>query len=575
MNAVGYDAMTVGNHEFDYGLARLRELAASADFPFLLKDSLSNKADNFAPYVVIKRGGLRIGVFGITTPQTAAGSTGGIELADAGKSFGTVEELIDEAKAAVSALRMDENVDVVVCLSHLGVEDIGFGTSYDIRDNVEGIDIVIDGHSHTALVDIDHAMNRTPITSTGTAAVALGVVDFKKGEDGKFTVRTESISKEASAGFAPRAAVTTVIDRWSKTVEEAGAEVVATIKEDIALSRSLLRVEEAVAGNLVADAMRAAAGADVALENGGGVRDTDPFLPAGDLTRKQLITVLPFGNVLHMAEVKGSVLKEALEHGVSSYPTPVGGFPQVSGMTFTFNPLAPIGSRILDVEVGGAPLDPNKNYSLATNDFTGPLGGDDYTMLRAPFASKPLPIKEAALATLDEVLIWYLREHADDVKYETEGRMIVKKAFSDLTAAQNEALAPLLDANVINGFEDGTFRPDDMVTRAQLAAMLTRALDLSAAGGAAGFPDAAGAWYETDVTACADAGYIRGYEDGSFRGGAVMHYGELANIIERVTGARPDFAEAGADVSRLAAAEALKQILPAAEPEAKALPEAA
>jgi 2',3'-cyclic-nucleotide 2'-phosphodiesterase (5'-nucleotidase family) len=561
MNAVGYDAMTVGNHEFDYGLPRLRELAASAGFPFLLKDSLSGGADNFAPYTVIERGGLSVGVFGITTPQTAAGSVGGIEMADSGKSFGTVEELIDEARATVSALRTEGNADVVVCLSHLGVEDIGFGTSYDIRDNVEGIDVIIDGHSHTALADIEQAEGKAPITSTGTASVAVGAVDFMKGANGEYTVNASSIFKEASAEFAPRADVTAVVERWSKAVEEAGAEVVAAIAEDIPLSRSLLRAGEAVAGNLVADAMRAASGADVALENGGGVRDTYPSLPAGDLTRMQLVTVLPFGNVLHMAEVSGAVLKEALEHGISLYPAPSGGFPQVSGVSFAFNPLAPAGARILEIEVGGEPLNLEKTYSLVTNDFTGPLGGDGYTMLRGPFASRTLPIKETGLATLDEVLAWYLSEHAGDVEYKTRGRIVARKIFADLTAVQNEALAPLFDANVVNGFEDGTFRPGAALTRAQFAAMLTRALSLPDPGAASGFPDASGQWYESDARSCAAAGYIKGYEDGSFRGGNAITYGELANIIERAAGARPDFAEPESSVTRLAAAEALTAIL--------------
>jgi hypothetical protein len=195
-------------------------------------------------------------------------------------------------------------------------------------------------------------------------------------------------------------------------------------------------------------------------------------------------------------------------------------------------------------------------------------------MLREPFKSNPLPIKEAELATLDEVLIWYLAEHADDVKYETEGRIIAKKSFSDLTAEQNAALAPLFDANVITGFEDGTFRPDDTVTRAQMAAMLTRALGLPEPGDATGFADAVGKWYEADVAACAEAGYIRGYEDGSFRGGNVINYGELAIIIERVTGTLPEFEDARADVSRLAAAEALNNISPAEEAEPAAETEA-
>ncbi|MDR1192614.1 MAG: 5'-nucleotidase C-terminal domain-containing protein [Peptococcaceae bacterium] len=565
MNAVGYDAMTVGNHEFDYGFPRLRELGAKAAFPFLLKDALSDGADNFAPYVVIERGGERVGVFGVTTPQTAAGSVGGIELADAGKSFGSVAELIDQARAAVAALRLDEKVDVVVCLSHLGVEDIGFGTSYDIRDNVEGIDVIIDGHSHTALADIEQAGGKAPITSTGTAAVAVGVVDFVKGDDGKFTVDAHSIFKADAEAFAPRPEVAAVIANWSETVETAGAEIVASIKEDIPLARSLLRTGESVAGNLVADAMRAASGADVALENGGGVRDTNPSLPAGDLTRKQLITVLPFGNVPQMAAVKGSVLKEALEHGIASYPTPMGGFPQVSGVTFTFNLLAPAGARILEIKVGGEPLDPGKTYTLATNDFTGPLGGDGYGMLREPFASQALPIKETGLATLDEVLIWYLSEHADDVKYETEGRVVAKKIFADLTAEQNAALAPLFDANIINGFEDGSFRPGTMVTRGQLAAMLTRALALPYPNDPAGFPDAAGRWYENAALACGAAGYISNYGDGAFRGGDVITYGELARVIERVTGARPDFGPAESNVSRLDAAKALIGLSPASD----------
>jgi hypothetical protein len=357
-------------------------------------------------------------------------------------------------------------------------------------------------------------------------------------------VSAHSINKETASETAPKAEVSAVIAKWAAAVDKAGSEVVAEVKQDIPLARALLRGGEAVAGNLVADAMRAASGADVALENGGGVRDTNPSLPAGDLTRKQLISVLPFGNVLQMAEVSGAVLKEALEHGVSSYPTPSGGFPQVSGVRFTFDPLAEAGARITEITVGGEPLDEGKVYKLATNDFTGTLGGDNYTMLREPFSKNPLPLKETDLATLDEVLIWYLENHADDVNYELDGRIAVKRVFKDLTAEQNEAIEELTGASgVLVGYEDGTFRPADPITRAEIAAVLTRLYDLpTPEEGTAAFTDVGeNAWYAPYAYACAEAGYFVGYEDGTFRGGGAITYDEFANVVYRITGVRPEF----------------------------------
>jgi 2',3'-cyclic-nucleotide 2'-phosphodiesterase (5'-nucleotidase family) len=560
MNAVGYDAMTVGNHEFDYGWPRLKELAALAEFPVLLPDSLSGGAENFKPCAVFERGGLRIGVFGLTTPEAGFKSVGGIELADGGKSFGDAESLVRDARAAVTKLRDEEKVDIVVCLAHLGTEDIGYGTSYDVRDNVEGIDVIIDGHSHTALADIGQAEGKALIASTGSSSAALGVLAFAKGEDGRYAVSAHSVDKETASETAPKAEVSAVIADWSATVDKAGSEIVAELKQDIPLVRTLLRGGEAVAGNLVADAMRAASGADVAIENGGGVRDTNPSLPAGELTRKQIISVLPFGNVLQMAEVKGAVLKAALEHGVSSYPTLSGGFPQVSGVKFTFDPLAPAGARIAEIAVGGEALDPDKLYRLATNDFTGTLGGDNYTMLREPFSENPLPLKETGFATLDEVLIWYLTAHAGDVRYGLDGRIAVKRAFKDLSAEQNEAIAELTGAaGIIVGYEDGTFRPDDALTRAQLAAILTRLYDLTAPEeGTAAFTDVGeSVWYAPYAYACAEAGYFVGYEDGTFRGGGEITYDEFANVVSRISGARPAFENGGAPATRMDVALAL------------------
>jgi C-terminal peptidase prc len=530
MNAVGYDALTVGNHEFDYGWERLKELAALANFPFLLKDSLSGGAENFAAYTVIERGGLRVGVFGITTPETGSKTVGGIELADNGQSFGTIDVIIDDANRAVAALRMGENVDIVVCLSHLGVEDAGFGTSYDIRDNVSGIDVIIDGHSHTKLADIEQIPGKPPITSTGNAAVALGKVTFTKTADG-YAVNVETIAKTEVENYTPKAEVTAVIEKWSALVEVAGSEIVATLKQEIPLTRSILRTSEAVAGNLVTDAMRAASGADIALENGGGVRDTLGILPAGDLTRSQIISVLPFGNVLQMAEVSGETVKAVLENGVALYPEASGGFPQVSGVDFAFDPSAPVGERVLYVNVGGEPLVLEKLYKFATNDFTGTLGGDGYDMLRKPFAERPLPIAHSELATLDEVVVWYLNEHADDVKYETDGRIFAIETFADLSFEQNLAIVEILQSEIFVGFEDGLFHPDEPLTKAQLATLFVRLFELDENVNNGAPLDAVGTWYEAADAVCVDEDYLKPDADGTFNGDKILTYAEFCGIF--------------------------------------------
>lgn len=417
MNAVGYDAMTLGNHEFDYGWEHLSSLIEAAAFPILsqIEDAAALELENLYNYTVIEREGVTIGVFGITTPETQFKSAGGF-----GREFGSVQDIIGYAALMAQTLRETEDVDYVICLSHLGVEDMGYGTSYNIRDAVEGIDLIIDGHSHTTLDDIENVAGKTQITSAGSGGEYVGVAKLQY-LDGELQVELLNISKEDAVDIEPKAEISTLIASWINVVATEGAAVVAQIPFDISVNQEFERTGETVMGNIVTDAMLLASGADIALENGGGLRNQQ--LTAGAVSKAQLISILPFGNTLQMAEVSGAVILEALELGVSRYPEQNGGFLHASGLTYSFDPAAESGSRIVEVLVAGQPLDAEATYLVCTNDFIA-LGGDQYSMFAEPF-SQLLPLDMPELTTLDEVLIWYLQEYHASISNELQGRVTV------------------------------------------------------------------------------------------------------------------------------------------------------
>lgn len=416
MNEVGYDAMTLGNHEFDYGWFRLMDLIGKADFPILsqLDDEQTKETKNLQQYTVIEREGVKLGVFGITTPETQFKSDGGF-----GRDFGNVDSLTTYAKDMVKTLRDEEKVDYVVCLAHLGIEDSGYGTSYDIRDNVEGIDLIIDGHSHALLEDIENVEGKTQITSTGSYGEHIGVAKLTKTDD-KAAVDLELMDAAACKDIEPREQVTKLISKWNETVAEVGNTVVGQIPFDITVTRENERTQETVMGNILTDAMREVSGADVAMQNGGSIRDQQ--LTTGDVTTAQILTILPYGNVLQMAEVKGEVIRECLEQGVSMYPEENGGFLQVSGMRYFFDPSLPKGQRVKEIYIGEEELDPEKYYKLCTNDFIA-MGGDEFTMLVEPFSSQ-MQLKMPEYTAIENALIWYIEGHQGALSDQVEGRII-------------------------------------------------------------------------------------------------------------------------------------------------------
>jgi 5'-nucleotidase len=435
MNTVGYEAMSVGNHEFDYGLDRLNELAGKAKFPFL------SQVDGMEHSMILNVSGHKVGIFGITTPYTKYSSIGALNM-----DFGTSDDIAAYAKDMVQTLK-NKGAEFIIALSHLGTDDnsslgVDYGTSYGLR-SIDGIDLIIDGHSHTSLDDIIQD-GKTLIVSTGWGMAAFGQVEVGKNLE---IIGYRSITKEDTSNVKPDPAVTAVIDEWVDKVAKAGAEVVSYTDTAISVERINERTKETVMGNLVADAMRWAADTDIAFENGGDIRAS---FDVGDITVGEVNATLPFSNYLCKTRLKGSVIKEALEVSVSSYPETRGGFLQVSGLTFEFDPAKAAGRRIVSVSVGGKPLDPDKEYTVVTNDFIS-AGGDEYVMFKEPFLTAPLTIDSGISAVADAVTE-YLNSGA--AKIGLEGRIKIYVELPPLSKKSTVKLTPLTDEELIEIFDN-------------------------------------------------------------------------------------------------------------------------
>ena len=415
MNAAGYDAITPGNHEFDWGLDNARQLAGLADFP-MLSANIINHLEGDLTFVAHKifdmPNGMKVGVFGLTTPETMTKAhpdkVRGIDFLQGEALYEAARKQVEELKAA--------GADIVVLLSHLGMdEESAPNRSQDVLENATGIDLVIDGHSHT-LLEKGKKVGDTLVVSTGYNGQNLGVVVYD-GE--KFTaslfaglgksavVEVEGVPYSAllSAKLDPE--VAELVNSTNRAVKEELSKVFA--KTEVFLNGERdpgNRTEETNLGDFAADAIlwaaKQALGDQVAaaITNGGGIRAS---IQVGDITMNDMKTVFPFGNEVSVLEVKGSELLEALEAATSATPKALGAFPQVSGIVFSIDTTVPYengeqypdstyyapakpGSRVKIESVGGQPFDPEALYIIATNDFTA-AGGDTYYAFRYPNAT--------------------------------------------------------------------------------------------------------------------------------------------------------------------------------------------
>lgn len=402
MNMAGYDAAAPGNHEFDYGYPNLVALEEKAEFPILAANITYNGGAALGVNTVLTTaGGVKLGVFGLDTPETASKAHPG---KIAGVKFAGGEEMYAVAQAQVDALK---DCDYIICLGHLGIDDETAATanrSIDLLAKVSGIDVLIDGHSHSTVEEIaektnaERTVNGAVVTSTGTKFANIGVVTIKDGAITTACVPTDSITVAEGDPIAARAAAIK-----AEIEADYGATFAAT---DILLDGNRapgVRTQETNLGDLIADALlwyatkdgelQVSADKIVAVTNGGGIRAT---IQAGDITKNDINTVLPFGNTVAVVYVTGAKLLETLEASTFCTPDAVGAFPQVAGIQFIVDTgkaydqgeqygdttyFAPKSiNRVSIQSVNGQPFDPSATYGVVTNDFLA-AGGDTYYAL--------------------------------------------------------------------------------------------------------------------------------------------------------------------------------------------------
>ncbi|NMB24053.1 MAG: multifunctional 2',3'-cyclic-nucleotide 2'-phosphodiesterase/5'-nucleotidase/3'-nucleotidase [Firmicutes bacterium] len=400
MNLMGYDAMTLGNHDFNYGQVALAQRKGEAVFPVLAANVLEEGTGEPIAYSALIKpvGDLTVGIIGLVTTETPyvthPKNVEGLVIADP----------IARAKSLVSYVR--PQADVVIALTHLGFE-----ADQVLAEAVPGIDVIVGGHSHTRLEE-PVVIGNTYIVQVGEHAKELGYLELTL-EDGQLTNAVRKLVP-ASADVADNGQVVETVARWGKELEAKMGQEVGTASVILDGERANVRVKETNLGNLVADVMREAVGADIGVNNGGGIRAS---IAAGPITVGDIYTVLPFDNTLVKVEILGRDLLGALEHSVRLYPEQNGGFLQVSGLEMTFDPSQEAGARVQEVLIGGQALDPDKTYTVATNDFLA-AGGDGYTT----FTSANILVETGAM--LRDAMADHVAAQGS-ISPEVEGRIVV------------------------------------------------------------------------------------------------------------------------------------------------------
>ena len=378
MNQLGYDGMTVGNHEFDDGPEVLAGFMDTINFPILMSNAdVSGEpllAGKLAKSTIIERGGEKIGLIGLTPQDTD-------ELASPGDNV-IFTDPSDAVQAEVDMLTA-EGVNKIIVLSHSG-----YGVDQEVAAKTTGVDVIVGGHTNTLLSNTDeNAVGPYPTMVGNTAILSayaygkfLGELNVTFDDEGNITEAAgEPILIDGQV--VEDAETVTRIAELAVPLDEIRNKVVAISASTIDGSRDNCRVKECEMGNLVADAMLdrvASQGIQIAIANSGGLRSS---IDEGDVTMGEVLTVLPFQNTLSTFFVSGQTVVDALENGVSEIADVAGRFPQVAGMTFTVDPAAEVGSRISDVMVGGALIDLAATYGLVSNNYVR-NGGDGYKMFR-------------------------------------------------------------------------------------------------------------------------------------------------------------------------------------------------
>lgn len=388
-NMIGTDVMAPGNHEFDFGVEVAAKRIAESKFPWIAANLTQADGSAFggmAKTWMKEVGGVKIGFIGLaeeTTPELS--SSADLKFTSA----------FDAAAEQAKALK-EGGADFVVAINH-NKREIG----QKLVDSAT-VDFVVNGHNHDLWLFYN---GRAAAMESQSDAMQIAVADINfdvEEKDGKRTVRwAPTFRVHDSMALEPDAEVAAKVDEYNKVLDQELAVELGSTAIELDSRKASVRAMETAMGNLVADGMREAVGADIAITNGGGIRGDKMYEAGAKLTRRDIFTELPFGNKTLMLELTGEQVKEALENGVSQVDKGAGRFPQVSGMSFTVDLAKPVGERISDIMVGGAPIDMAKAYKVATNDFMA-RGGDGYGVFRK---GKLLVNAESAKLMANDVMV--------------------------------------------------------------------------------------------------------------------------------------------------------------------------
>lgn len=523
MNAAGYDVVTLGNHEFDYGYAQLKENMSKAKFKVVCADVFNEDGTPIfdANYTYTTKSGVKVGFFGMETPETQTKANPALIK---GLTFATGDAFTKAAADQVAALK---DADVVICLAHLGIDaESAPYRSTDLYAAVKGIDFIIDGHSHTVMTKGEKG---EPIQSTGTAFANIGVIVIdnatKKIESNSLFEVKEDTAKDETVSAAAK----TIVDRVDAEYDVVFAKSEVTLNGAKAPNGN--RDSETNNGDLITDAMiwkvmqnkeGLTVDADhvVAITNGGGIRAA---IKPGDVTKKDINTVLPFGNTVAVIYVTGAELLEALE--ASTYSLPVGGFPQVAGINFTLSTAVAYDAnaetypastyygpksinRVVINSINGKEFKADDTYAVVTNNFVAD-GGDTYYAFAAASAQFDTGIP------LDEAVMEYVTTELKGVigaQYAAPQGRILLNPFKDVKVSFwfGQYVIDLYNDGVINGTSATTYAPNDTLTwAAALKLLLVSHGDLKAA-------DATGAdWSKNAIAKAAELGLVAADLDGA------------------------------------------------------------
>ena len=562
MNLVGYDAVTLGNHEFDYKLARLNELAElmntkpiSCNF-----QEIGTSKSYFEPYSIVSYGDVDIAYIGITTPSALSSSSPAQFKDENGEYIYTfnVDTLYDVVQASIDSAKA-EGADFIIALSHIGYEeDPQYEDARDLIENTDGFDVVLDAHSHSVIENMkidDEGGNEVILTSTGTKFENIGKLTISGDEITTELIETESYTNTDATVDALLAEINEEYSALGN--RKIGESEIELITHDADGNR-LVRTTETNLGNLCSDAFRIVTGADIGYVNGGGIRAP---IEVGDVTFNDVLNVFPYNNSVVVAEVSGQVIKDFLELAVKYWPSESGAFPHVSGLTFSVNTAIESAAqvdnnwvftgidgeyRVYDIMVLNKdsgeyePIDLTKNYSIASDSYHLLECGDGMSM----FADATILQNDGMLDV--DLFETYITENLGGVIGEeyaevdnritfTDGEDALNK-FTDMSgdAWYSDSAKYVLENGLMKGVTDTTFAPNENLTRAMLVTMLYRAENEPATNRSIPFSDVdMGAYYASAVSWAKQNDIVNGITENEFAPDSEITREQIATIMHR------------------------------------------